>query len=417
MAPSKVEDGVPQVSKHTGEQEPLISVSNNGTESKKLDPIRKAATPSAPLTAWDTPGEAAFDFRSDTITTPIASMLLAIQNSTLKDDVYHEDQTTKDFEGYIAQRTSHEDALFVMSGTMGNQLALRSHLTQIPHSVLCDYRAHILTAEAGGTASLSQALVSGAVPSNGIYLTLEDIQANVVLGDEIHGCPTKVISLENTLGGTIMPLDEVRKISVFAREHGIKLHMDGARLWNAVVEGAGSLEDYCRECDSVSLCFSKGLGAPIGSMLVGKKEFIHRARWVRKAIGGGLRQMGVLTSAAKVAVDENFGTDQYGANGKLQVSHAVAKKIAKIWTDLGGSLSKPTETNMVWLDLKKAGITNPAFAALGKKHSLKVLSGRLVVHYQISDEAVDALEVLMKEIISRKDTAPKEKTVGKVYYG
>ena len=399
------------------------------------DTTDKKSSVEASPTAWSTPGTAAFDFRSrfsllqahgttntligDTITTPNASMLLAIQNTTLKDDVYHEDETTTDFEAYIASRTNHEAALFVMSGTMGNQLAIRSHLTQIPHSVLCDNRAHILRAEAGGAASLSQAIVNGVTPSNGVYLTLEDIEKNVVLGDEIHGCPTKLICLENTLAGTIMPLSEVKRISKFAKEHDIKLHLDGARLWNAVAAGAGSLSDYCQEFDSVSLCFSKGLGAPIGSMLVGKKEFIHRARWVRKAIGGGLRQMGVLTSAARVAVDENFGKDANGKDGKLLHSHEVAQMITSIWVQLGGKLANPTQTNMVWLDLESAGISNSDFAALGKEKGLKVLSGRLVVHYQISDEAVDVLEGVMKEVLVKKESISnkKQKTVGKTYYG
>src|SRR5271168_943771 len=130
-------------------------------------------------------------------------MLAAIQNTTLLDDVFMEDPTTISLESHLAQLTSHPCALFVLSGTMGNQLALRSHLTQPPHSILCDHRAHILEWEAGGVASLCGALVKGVVPSNGIYLTLEDIKKNVKLGDEIHGAPTRVISLENTLDGTI----------------------------------------------------------------------------------------------------------------------------------------------------------------------------------------------------------------------
>src|SRR6187402_826542 len=201
-------------------------------------------------------------------------MLAAIQNTTLLDDVFQEDPTTNSLESHMASLTQHEAALFVLSGTMGNQLALRTHLTQPPHSVLCDYRAHILQWEAGGVATLSGALVKGVVPKNGVYLTLEDIEKNVILGDEIHTCPTRVISLENTLGGTIMPLSEVRKISAFAKEHDIRLHLDGARIWEAVVAGAGSLTDYTKEFDSVSLCFSKGLGAPVGSILVGKAKFI-----------------------------------------------------------------------------------------------------------------------------------------------
>lgn len=243
--------------------------------------------------AWQQPGPAAYDFRSDTITTPTVPMLTAIENTTLFDDVFLEDPTTTSLESSMASLTSHESALLVLSGTMGNQVALRCHLTQPPHSVLCDNRAHILNSEAGGVASLSGAQVMGIAPSNGIYLTVEDVKKHAVISDDIHSCPTKVIALENTLSGTIMPLSEVRKISAFARENDIRLHLDGARLWEVVAAGAGSLPDFCKCFDSVSLCFSKGLGAPIGSMMVGSKAFIKHARWIRKSIGGGIRMSGI----------------------------------------------------------------------------------------------------------------------------
>ncbi|KFY32327.1 hypothetical protein V494_07873, partial [Pseudogymnoascus sp. VKM F-4513 (FW-928)] len=133
---------------------------------------------------------------------------------------------------------------------MGNQLALRALLTQPPHAVLCDDRAHILEWEAGGVASLSGALVHGVEARNGRYLTLEDVQRKVVLSDDVHACPTRVISLENTLGGSIMPLEETRRISEWARGEGIKMHLDGARLWEAVTAGAGSLEEFTRCFDT-----------------------------------------------------------------------------------------------------------------------------------------------------------------------
>lgn len=351
------------------------------------------------------------------MTTPTPSMLAAIQNTTLLDDVFKEDPTTNDLESYLASRTAHEAALFVLSGTMGNQLAIRAHLTQPPHSVLCDYRAHILEWEAGGVAALCGALVKGVVPSNGVYLTLEDIMKNVVLGEDIHSCPTKLISLENTLGGTIMPLAEVKRIAAFAREHGIKLHLDGARIWEAVVAGAGSLPDYTREFDSVSLCFSKGLGAPVGSILVGSKELIKRATWIRKSIGGGLRQPGVVTAAARVAVDETFGKGPNGEGGLLKQTHITAKKIAQAWTDLGGKLDKPTETNMVWFNLTDVGIDDEVFSELAKAKGLKLSGGRLVVHYQISDEAVSRLEELMKEVLQKKGTTVRKQKVGEKTYG
>ena len=144
-------------------------------------------------------------------------------------------------------------------------------------------------------------------PKNGIHMTLEEVKSHVVLSDDVHACPTRVISLENTLNGMIMPLSEVRRISAFAREHDIRMHCDGARLWEAVAAGAGTLPEFCAEFDTISLCFSKGLGAPVGSILVGTETLLKHARWVRKAIGGGMRQPGVVTAAARVAVDETFG--------------------------------------------------------------------------------------------------------------
>jgi len=371
------------------------------------------------INAWSGPGPAAFDFRSDVVTTPTPSMLRAIQNTTLLDDVFKEDPTTISLESHMAQLTNHEAALFVLSGTMGNQLALRSHLTQPPYSVLCDHRAHILQWEAGGVASLCGALVQGVVPKNGVYLTLEDIKKSITLSDDVHACPTRVISLENTLGGTIMPLSEVQRISAFAREHGVKLHLDGARIWEAVVAGAGSLPDYTSCFDSVSLCFSKGLGAPVGSILVGKVDFIKHARWVRKSIGGGLRQPGVVTAAARVAVDETFGTGPNGEGGVLRRSHETAKAIARLWESLGGKLSSPTETNMVWFDLEDAGVSDDEFVELGRERGLRLGGGRLVVHYQISEEAVGRLEDVMKVALARKGTpgAEREEKVGFKAYG
>src|SRR6266568_1229864 len=147
------------------------------------------------------------------------------------------------------------------------------------------------------------------MPSNGIYLTLEDIKKHIVLTEDQCSCPTCVIHLENTLGGTVMPLEETRRISEFVRSKGIKVYCDGARLWDAVVAGAGSLIDFCALYDSVSLCFTKGLGASVGSILVGEKEFIKRAKWLRKSIGGSMRQPGIVAAAARAALDEAFGMD------------------------------------------------------------------------------------------------------------
>ncbi|OCK85094.1 hypothetical protein K432DRAFT_318943 [Lepidopterella palustris CBS 459.81] len=346
--------------------------------------------------AWASPGPSAFDFRSDVVTTPTSKMLEAIAQCTLLDDVFCEDPTTASLEALVSDLTGHPAALLVLSGSMGNQVALRTHLGAPPHAVLCDQRCHIIQHEAGGVASLSGAMVQPIVPKNGKYITLEEVQKNAVVSDDVHACPTKIIGLENTLNGTIMPLAEVQKIAAWAREHDIIVHMDGARLWEAVVAGAGSLKDYCKEADSVSLCFSKGLGAPIGSIIVGSEKFIKRARWVRKSIGGGLRQAGVVAAPAKIAVEDTY------LGGKLKQSHINAERVAKIWRDLGGKMKYPVDTNMVWLDFEPNGVQTNDFIALAQKYGLRIMGERLVVHYQISDEAISRLEQMFAEALKGK---------------
>ncbi|KAL9086694.1 MAG: hypothetical protein Q9165_007013 [Trypethelium subeluteriae] len=380
-----------------------MSVNGHSSSSIEHTVKRQKLAPDDPLdnvdlskNNWSSPGPAAFDFRSDVVTMPTASMLTSIAQTTLLDDVFVEDPTTLSLEKRIAELTGHEAALLVMSGTMGNQVSLRTHLLAPPHSVLCDHRAHILSWEAGGVASLCGALVKGVVPKNGHHITLEDVEANAVLSDDVHACPTKVISLENTLGGTVTPLEECRKISQWAKEHDILMHLDGARLWEACAAGAGGLEEYCACFDSVSLCFSKGLGAPIGSMIISKSSFIKRARWIRKSIGGGTRQAGVVAAPARVALEETF------LGGKLAASHENARRIGKLWEFLGGKLALPVETNMVWFNLEEAGIKVKDFVTAAEKLGLRVLGGRLVVHYQIGGEAIEKLDVLMRELLGGK---------------
>lgn len=346
---------------------------------------------------WAAPGPASFDFRSDVVTTPTPRMLEAIASTTLLDDVFQQDPTTNNLESFIADLTGKEGALLVLSGTMGNQVSIRTHLQAPPHSVVSDHRAHIIQHEAGGVASLCGAMTLPIEPRNGRYLTLEDIQAKAILSDDIHACPTKLISLENTLAGIILPLAECRRISTWARENNITTHLDGARLWEAIASGAGTLKEYSACFDSVSLCFSKGLGAPIGSIIVGTHAFIKRARWIRKSIGGGLRQAGVVTAAARVSVEDTF------LGGMLAGSHERARRIAGLWERYGGRVAHPVETNMVWVDLEHAGVSEAEFVALGEKAGLRLMGARLVVHYQISAEAVGRLERVMKAIFQGEE--------------
>ncbi|KAI1328261.1 pyridoxal phosphate-dependent transferase [Xylariaceae sp. FL0255] len=349
-------------------------------------------------------GAAAFDLRSDTQTTPTPAMLHAIQTTTLLDDVFAEDTTTNDLEAHVAALTGKEAGLFVLSGTMGNQIALRALLAQPPHGVLCDRRSHIFCYEAGGVSSLSGAQLYALTPTNGRYLTLEDVEENVVLSDDVHACPTRVISLENSLNGMIMPLAEVQRISAFARSHGILMHCDGARLWEVVAARAGSLTEFSAYFDTISLCFSKGLGAPIGSIVVGDKQRIKQGRWIRKSIGGGLRQAGVVAAAARVAVDVTFGKGSNGDGGLLSATHKTAKRVEKGWVEIGGRMSYPVETNMCWLDLKSMDCTPARFEELGREAGLKISGNRLVTHYQIQEEALQRLFGVFRKIAKEKGT-------------
>ncbi|KAL1872070.1 hypothetical protein Daus18300_004439 [Diaporthe australafricana] len=350
-------------------------------------------------------GAAGCDLRSDTQTTPTPSMLAAIANCTLLDDVFEEDTTTIDLEAHCAALAGKEAGLLMLSGTMGNQVALRSLLTQPPHGVLCDHRSHIVVYEAGGVSALTGAMLEAVRPSNGIHLTLEDVQEHAHVDDNVHTCPTRVISLENTLNGMLMPLSEAQRISAWARGCGIKMHLDGARLWEVAASGAGSIREFADCFDTLTLCFSKGLGAPIGSILLGTKSVIKQARWTRKSIGGGLRQSGVVSAAARVAVDETFGSDPTGKGGLLRKSHEMAARVARMWTDLGGRLTYPPHTNMVWLDLKDAGCSDARIAELGAEQGLRLLGGRVICHYQSyqnADVVLPGLEAVFKTILAEK---------------
>lgn len=311
-------------------------------------------------------------------------MLNAVLTTTYKDDVYREDTTTENFQAEIARITEHEDALFVLSGTMGNQVALRSLLTQPPYSIITTHYAHIFNWEAGGVSNLTGATIIPVEPQNGMYLTLEDIRDKVILDDYVQFCPTRVIALENTLNGLVVPVEEIRRIAAFAREHGIKMHLDGARIFDAVVAGGGTLPDFTREFDTVTMCFSKGLGAPLGSMLVGSKSTIAQARKIRQSIGGGMHGAGILTAMARVAFHDTFGGAIDGKGSLLAQAQRYAKRLADFWLQSGGKLLGPTQTCMVFLDLKAADLSRSTLEKMAQEHGVIIKNERLVVHYRQS---------------------------------
>lgn len=349
---------------------------------------------------------AANEFRSDTFTTPTASMLEAMANATFGDDVYQEDKMTTDFQTEVARLTGMEDALFMLSGTMGNQIGVRVHLFQPPHSVLCDYRAHVYAEEGSGLAVLSQAMVTPVHPKNGLYLTLEDVENWVVLGDDIHSAPTKVISLELTIGGVLTPIEEIKQISEFAHAHDIKVHCDGARLWNASAASGISLAKYCQYFDSVSMCVSKGLGAPVGGVLASTKAKIKQARWLRKQQGGGIRQAGVLTAAAMVALKEVWPT--------MKETHAKTKKLEQDLKALAVVPQIPVDTNFFFIDAKRSNIDMGILLEQCQQFNVKLQNERISMHHQVSDEAIENLKAAIAESVTLTKTGyvPKVKPAG-----
>ncbi|KAH8700518.1 pyridoxal phosphate-dependent transferase [Talaromyces proteolyticus] len=337
--------------------------------------------------SWLSLGSAAYDFRGDVRTSPTAAMLEAVTYASLLDDLDRSDPSTKKLEAYLASLTGHEAGLWVVSGTMGNIVSLRSLLVQPPYSILCDERAHCLNNEAGGAFAFTGAVPQPVHPANDKYITLEDILPHIKLGhgEKVHACPTRVISLENTLRGMVMPLEETRRICDFAHANGIRVHLDGARLWEAVASGEGSLIEYCALFDTITMCFSKGLGAPAGAIVVGSEGAVRRARWIRQSIGGSIRQPGLLAEAAYVAVRDTFEGNQ------LIRTHHIAAKIAQHWVSCGGKLKYPTETNMIWLDFEQQPFGLDDLIKVGRERGIFIHRDRLVIHYQISDEAVQIL--------------------------
>jgi threonine aldolase len=317
------------------------------------------------------------EISGDVRTTPTAAMLQAVTQASLLDGIDRSDTSTNALEEYLASVTGREAALWVVSGTMGNLVSLRTLLTRPPYGVICDARAHCVTNEAGGAFAFAGALPQTVSPANGRHLTLEDILPHVKLTqDKVHMCPTRVISLENSLRGMILPLAEARRICDFAHQNGIKVHLDGARLWEVVSSGEGSLKEYCALFDTVTMCFSKGLGALAGAIVVGDPDTIRHARWIRQSIGGSIRQPGPLAAAALVAVQETF------EKKRLAKTHLVAKEIAELWQSRGGKLAHPTETNMVWLSFDGKPFGLDALIRNAAERGIKIHRDRIVIHYR-----------------------------------
>ncbi|WP_299821647.1 GntG family PLP-dependent aldolase [uncultured Pontibacter sp.] len=333
------------------------------------------------------------DLRSDTVTKPTPQMLQAMFAAPVGDDVYGEDPTVNALEEKAAAMFGMEAGLFCPSGTMTNQIAIKVH-TQPLTEVICDITAHIHQYEGGGIAfnsGASTALVHG----NRGKMTPAQIEANIRPLDNIHFPETKLVALENTCnkgGGTFYTLDEIAAISEVCKRHSLALHLDGARVFNALVASGVDAKAYGLYFDSISICISKGLGAPVGSVLLGSKEFIKKSRRVRKVFGGGMRQAGYLAAACIYALDNHVE--------RLKEDQEKAKALEEVLlqTDYVESVL-PVETNIVIFKLNEQ-YTDAAFvAALRKEGILAASFGpqmiRFVTHLDVTAEMMQhTIEVL-----------------------
>ncbi|MDB5308446.1 MAG: threonine aldolase [Gemmataceae bacterium] len=340
------------------------------------------------------------DLRSDTVTKPTPGMLAAMMAAAVGDDVYGEDPTVNDLERRVADYFGMEAAVFVPTGTMGNQIAVRIHCRP-QDEVLLESTSHVYLWEAGAPAALSGVTLR---TIDGRFGVLDVAQLeDQIHPDDMHSVRTRLVCLENTHnrgGGVVYPLDKVKAISAWARAHGLGMHLDGARIWNAVVASGVGPREWARLFDTISVCFSKGLGAPVGSAVAGPRDLIAHARRARKLFGGAMRQAGYLAAACLYAMDRHVD--------RLADDHANAKLLAAAVADVPGLKLIPpqVETNLVWFEvgpalgtardvanrLKEGGVL---VAPLGKNVV------RAVTHLDVAREQCERAAAVIRELKPR----------------
>lgn len=348
----------------------------------------------------------AIDLRSDTVTQPTAAMREAIASAAVGDDVYGDDPTVNSLEERVAALFGHESALFCPTGSLANQLSIRT-LVKPGEELLVETRSHIVRAELGAAATFS-GITTRTWPAEDGLLRAEDPLAIAHENAGPYLVSTKAIAVENTHnfgGGTVQPIAEIEKLSVAARARGIAMHLDGARIWNAHVASRISFAEYGKHFDTISVCLSKGLGAPVGSLMISTKERIQEARIWRKRYGAGLRQVGILAAAGHYALDHNIA--------RLAEDHDRAQKIAVALAAIDSSLVDPKRvaTNIVGLELSKIGITAAELASRCKEAGLWISAlgphyARLVTHLDFDDaqcnQAIEILQVILKSALVAK---------------
>jgi threonine aldolase len=344
-------------------------------------------------------GHAVVDLRSDTVTRPGSDMRRAMAEAEVGDDVYGEDPTVNALEAEVAALLGHEAGLFTPTGSMANMLGVRS-LVGAGEELLCDSLAHVVRAELGGHAALGQVTTRTWSAPRGL-LDAEVPLAMATPDAGPHLVSTTAIAVENTHnfgGGTVQPIEQLRRLREGASALGIAVHLDGARLWNAHVATGVPLVEYGACADTVSVCLSKGLGAPIGSVLVSSAERIARARVWRKRYGAGMRQVGVLAAAGRYALAHNVQ--------RLADDHARARRLAEAVAQARPGLVDPEQvgTNIAVLDLSGTDLAAPDVAAAAREDGVLVSvlgprTLRLVTHLDVDEEGIDHAAAVLHKLL------------------
>ncbi|WP_213876178.1 low-specificity L-threonine aldolase [Pseudomonas sp. dw_358] len=318
------------------------------------------------------------DLRSDTVTRPVPAMLDAMARAPVGDDVYGEDPTVNRLEQSLAGRLGFAQGLFVPSGTMSNLLGLMAHCDR-GEEYIVGQQAHTYKYEGGGAAVLGSIQPQPLEVQADGSLDLAQVVA-AIKPDDFHFARTRLLALENTMQGKVLPLGYLAEARRLTQAHGLSLHLDGARLYNAAVKLGVEAREITRHFDSVSVCLSKGLGAPVGSVLCGSADLIGRARRLRKMVGGGMRQAGILAAAGLYALDHQVE--------RLAEDHANAQQLASGLAELGYRV-EPVQTNMVYVDM---GSQSEAFRLFAAEQGVLVTASsrlRLVTHLDVSRSQIE----------------------------
>jgi len=343
------------------------------------------------------------DLRSDTVTVPTTEMLRAMMAAEVGDDVYGEDPCVNRLEATVARLLGKEAALFVPSGTMANLVSIKTH-TQPGDELICDALSHCYLYEAGGYAAIAGLSVRLLTTERGIVQPQQIAEA--VRDSDVHFPRSRLVVIENTHnrgGGAAYPVETVEAIGRTCQQHGLRLHMDGARLFNACAATGARPADYCRHVDSVAVCLSKGLGCPVGSLVVGSADFIARARRVRKMLGGGMRQVGYLAAAGLYALEHHVA--------RLSEDHAHARLLADAVRQNPALRLKfdPPETNMVYFDVLPPLEPDAFHAALKADGILIDKTGggtfRAVTHIGITRADVERVGSALRDVSSKEEAS------------